>query len=269
MGRGTSRSVKAISQVFALKNVNIRYMCLFQIKCAIMRCIFDFYYTLKEKHFRSPPTSQFTKTIWLEEKEMQYEVDEYIVEHIEETDKYYIYFKDSVNNECKIEIDKKIYDAYMESKKAYIRIKNQNTRYEEQSEQTEISLYTRAFLKTNSIEDEFIRKIELEKLNKAKQCLTEKQRRRIELHIEENKTIPEIAKIEGVCRTKIDKSIAQGLKKLKIFLKQGVWNSQKVSKQVRGYKNSFTCLFFWNKKAPWKLNNNSLNTFLLFELVKK
>lgn len=153
---------------------------------------------------------------------MQYEVDEYIVEHIEETDKYYIYFKDSVNNECKIEIDKKIYDAYMESKKAYIRIKNQNTRYVEQSEQTELSLYTKAFLKTNSIEDEFIRKIEWEKLNKAKQCLTEKQRRRIELHIEENKTIPEIAKIEGVCRTKIDKSIAQGLKKLKIFLKQGV-----------------------------------------------
>lgn len=153
---------------------------------------------------------------------MQYEVDEYIVEHIEETDKYYIYFKDSVNNECKIEIDKKIYDAYMESKKAYIRIKKQNTRYVEQSEQTELSLYTKAFLKTNSIEDEFIRKIEWEKLNKAKQCLTEKQRRRIELHIEENKTIPEIAKIEGVCRTKIDKSIAQGLKKLKIFLKQGV-----------------------------------------------
>ena len=42
-----------------------------------------------------------------------------------------------------------------------------------------------------------------------------------ELHIEENKTIPEIAEIEGVCRTKIDKSIAQGLKKLKIFLKTG------------------------------------------------
>ncbi len=153
---------------------------------------------------------------------MQYEVDEYIVEHIEEIDKYYIYFKDSANKECKIEIDKNIYGAYMESKKVYVRIKNQNTRYVEQSEQTEISLYTKAFFRTSSMEDEFIRKIEWEKLNKAKQCLTEKQRRRIELHIEENKTIPEIAKIEGVCRTKIDKSIAQGLKKLKIFLKHGV-----------------------------------------------
>lgn len=152
---------------------------------------------------------------------MQYEVDEYIVEHIEETDKYYIYFKDSVNKECKLEIDKNIYDTYMESKRAYIRIKNQNSRYVEQSEQTEISLYTKAFLRTNNMEEEFIKKIELEKLKEAKKHLTEKQKRRIELHIEENKTIPEIAEIEGVCRTKIDKSIAQGLKKLKIFLKIG------------------------------------------------
>lgn len=150
---------------------------------------------------------------------MQYEVDEYIVEHIEETDRYYIYFKDSVNNECKIEINRNIYEAYIESKKAYTRIKNQNSRYTEQSEQTEISLYTKAFLGTKSIEDEFIEKIELEKLNKAKEKLTETQKRRIELHIEDKKTIPEIAQIEGVCRTKIDKSIAQGIKKLKKFLK--------------------------------------------------
>lgn len=62
MGRGTSKNVKVISQVFTLKNVNIRYLCLFQIKYAIMRCIFDFFYALKEKHCRSPPTNQFTKT---------------------------------------------------------------------------------------------------------------------------------------------------------------------------------------------------------------
>lgn len=62
MGRGTSKNVKVISQVFTLKNVNIRYLCLFQIKCAIMCCIFDFFYVLKEKHCRSPPTNQFTKT---------------------------------------------------------------------------------------------------------------------------------------------------------------------------------------------------------------
>ena len=56
---------------------------------------------------------------------MRYEVDNYIVEHITETNKYYIYFKDSVNNECKVEIDQKIYEAYIESKRAYKKIKNQ------------------------------------------------------------------------------------------------------------------------------------------------
>ncbi len=156
---------------------------------------------------------------------MQYEVDEYIVEHIEETDKYYIYFKDSVNNECKIEINKNIYDAYIESKKAYTRIKNQNTRYEEQSQQTEISLYTRALYKEKSIEDVLIKNIEFERLRKAKATLTDIQRKRIELHIEDGLTLKEIARIEGVRRNKIDKSITQGIKKLKNFLKDGGQNS--------------------------------------------
>ncbi len=156
---------------------------------------------------------------------MQYEVDEYIVEHIEETDKYYIYFKDSVNNECKIEINKNIYEAYIESKKAYTRIKNQNTRYEEQSQQTEISLYTRALYKEKSIEDVLIKNIEFERLRKAKATLTDIQRKRIELHIEDGLTLKEIARIEGVRRNKIDKSITQGIKKLKNFLKDGGQNS--------------------------------------------
>lgn len=71
MRRGTSRNVTINLPVFALRSVNIRYLCLFQIKCAIMRCIFDFFYILKEKHCRSPPTNQFTKMNWLEEREMQ------------------------------------------------------------------------------------------------------------------------------------------------------------------------------------------------------
>ncbi len=153
---------------------------------------------------------------------MKYEVDEYIIEHVKESNKYYIYFKDSVNEICKLEIDKSIFDAYMESKKDYIKIKNQKSRYEEHSNQTEINLYQKALYKIKTVEDEVLNKIEIEKLEKAKAMLTKKQRRRIELHIEDKMTIEEIAKIEGVGRTKIDKSISQGLKKLKFFLKQGV-----------------------------------------------
>ena len=156
---------------------------------------------------------------------MQYEVDDYILEHIEETDKYYIYFKDSVNEECRIEIDSNIYNAYMESKKAYTRIKNQNTRYEEQSAQTEISLYTRALYKQNSVEDILIKNSEVETLRVAKTTLTDIQRKRIELHIEKGITLSKIAETEGVRKNKIDKSIAQGMKKLRKFFKDGGQNS--------------------------------------------
>jgi len=156
---------------------------------------------------------------------MQYIVDDYIVEHIEETDKYYISFKDSVNRECKIEINKKIYDIYIDSKKSYTRIKNQNSRYIEQSEQTEISLYKRALNKQSGLEDILIKNIELEMLEEAKSTLTDIQRRRIKLHIENKRTLKEISEIEGVGKNKIDKSISQGMKKLKKFLKEGGQNS--------------------------------------------
>ena len=54
---------------------------------------------------------------------MQYEVDSYTLEYIEEEDKYYISFRDSAEQDCKLEIDKEIFDTYMKSKKAYIKIK--------------------------------------------------------------------------------------------------------------------------------------------------
>lgn len=155
---------------------------------------------------------------------MRYEVDNYIVEHIAETNKYYIYFKDSVNNECKIEIDKQIYEAYIESKRAYKKIKNQKTRHEENSEQTEISLYSKALIKQKSVEDEVQEKIEREKIKRAKSILTKTQKRRMELYIEEGMSLGKIAQIEGVGKSKIDKSIAQGIKKIKKFLNEGVQN---------------------------------------------
>ena len=40
---------------------------------------------------------------------MQYKVDSYTLEYVESEDKYYISFIDSVNQECRIEIDKEIF----------------------------------------------------------------------------------------------------------------------------------------------------------------
>ena len=89
---------------------------------------------------------------------MKYEVDSYILEYNEEINKYFIYFKDSVNNECRLEIKKEIFDTYMKSKREYKKIQNQYDRHEEHSEQSDISLYKRAFVSKVSLEDIVIEK---------------------------------------------------------------------------------------------------------------
>ncbi len=58
---------------------------------------------------------------------MQYKVDNYTLEYIEDEDKYYISFTDSVEQECRIEIEKEIFDTYIKSKRAYIKIKNETS----------------------------------------------------------------------------------------------------------------------------------------------
>lgn len=41
---------------------------------------------------------------------MRYEVDSYTLEYVEDEDKYYISFRDSVEQDCRIEIDKDIFE---------------------------------------------------------------------------------------------------------------------------------------------------------------
>ena len=98
-------------------------------------------------------------------------------------------------------------------------------------------------IKQKSVEDEVQEKIEKEKLKKAKSVLTETQKRRIELYIEEGMSLGKIAQIEGVGKSKIDKSISQGIKKIKKFLNFGLQNQYKLSKQVERLKKLFSCVF--------------------------
>ena len=62
MWRGTYYS--SVSYLLlVLKNYTIEYLCLYiKIKCAVKSCAFDFFYTLKEQHCRSPPQSIHSKT---------------------------------------------------------------------------------------------------------------------------------------------------------------------------------------------------------------
>lgn len=148
---------------------------------------------------------------------MQYVVDTYILEYLENEDKYYITFKDSVEKECRMEINKDIFEAYLKSKSAYLKIKNETKRHIDSSDFTEVDLYNKSLSKEKSVEEIVIENIEKEKLEKAKQKLTDVQIRRIELHIIDEITIRDLAKSEKVRRKQIEKSIKLGLKKIKKF----------------------------------------------------
>lgn len=151
---------------------------------------------------------------------MQYEVDSYTLEYIEEEDKYYISFRDSAEQDCRLEIDKEIFDTYMKSKKTYIKIKNETSRHIEHSDLTEEQLYTRAFDNAESAEDKALKNIENQKMNEALRNLTDVQLRRIELHIVNEFSIRDIAKIENVKKRQVEKSLQLGLKKIKKFFEK-------------------------------------------------
>lgn len=151
---------------------------------------------------------------------MQYEVDSYTLEYVESENKYYISFKDSVDKECKIEIDKEIFATYMNSKKVYIKIKNETSRHLERSQLTDEDLYRRAINVEESVDDIVMKNIEKEKVQEALKSLTDAQYRRIDLHIINEISIRDVAKLEKVQKRQIEKSLQLGLKKIKKFFEK-------------------------------------------------
>lgn len=149
---------------------------------------------------------------------MLYEVDSYTLEYDESENKYYISFIDSANHNCRVQIDKEIFDVYKNSKKSYTKIKNETSRYLEHSNLSDIDIYKRSAQHPSSIEEIIIKKDENKQLNEALKTLTDTQYRRIELHIINEITIRGVADIEKVQKKQIEKSLKLGLKKIKKFL---------------------------------------------------
>lgn len=148
---------------------------------------------------------------------MEYQVDSYTLEYIEEENKYYISFTDSANQECKIEIEKEIFDIYMQSKKAYIKIKNETSRHLEHMEMTENEIYKRAFYYDESLEEKISRIINCKGINNAIQRLPDMLRRRILLYYQYNFSLSQIAKIENCSKVAVKYSLDTALKKIKKF----------------------------------------------------
>lgn len=151
---------------------------------------------------------------------MQYEVDDYTLEYIEDEEKYYISFKDSAKQDCRIEIEKEIFEIYMNSRKAYVKIKNETSRHYEHMELSDTEIYKRAFEPEETVEDIVIKNINKEKLRQARKELSDVQARRIDLHIVNEITIRDIASIENVQKSQIQKSLKLGLKNLKKFFEK-------------------------------------------------
>ena len=152
---------------------------------------------------------------------MEYEVDTYILEYVENENKYYISFKDSAGNNFRLEIDKEVFDVYMASKKAYTKIKNETSRYLEHSELTDISLYNRSLNKKRDVLDQVVDNTLKQQLIKNEKELTDTQSRRIQMYYFENKTLREIAEIEGCAIMSVKDSLDAAInileKKLKKF----------------------------------------------------
>ncbi len=151
---------------------------------------------------------------------MQYEVDSYILEYVEKDDKYYISFLDSAKKNCRMEITKDIFNAYINSKKAYTKINNEVSRHIEHLYLSDTEIYNRSFHKEKNVEDMVLENIDKEILMKALGNLTETQVRRIELHIINEITIRDVAKLEKVQKRQIEKSLSLGFKKLKKFFEK-------------------------------------------------
>lgn len=148
---------------------------------------------------------------------MKYEVDSYILEYLEDENKYFITFKDSVGNDCRLEICKDIFDEYMDSKKYYEKFKNEERRHIDHNDYSEEKLYWKVSNTQKSIEEIVIRTNEKQILKKALTELTEAQYKRIMLHIVSEITIRDIAKIENVRKKQIEKSLHLGINKIKKF----------------------------------------------------
>jgi len=148
---------------------------------------------------------------------VEYKVDSYTLEYIENEDKYYISFEDSAKQECRIEIEKDIFDIYMKSKKSYIKIKNETSRHLEHSLLSEVDLYKRAFKYDESLEENILRNINHKKMCKAMESLPNMLRRRVVLYYQYNFSLSQIARIDNCSKVAVKYSLDTALKKIKNF----------------------------------------------------
>ncbi len=138
----------------------------------------------------------------------------------EKDGRYYLSFKDGQAVRHEMEIQKDLFDMLNQFELDDLSILNEWDRHIEHYEQTEQSLNRRACLKTETVEEAVLSRMEQEQLHKAILALSEIQRRRLTLYYFQGLTYEKIAEIEGCTKMAVKFSVDIAVEKLKKFFKE-------------------------------------------------
>lgn len=144
---------------------------------------------------------------------------DYIV-YTNENNKHIAIFRDGENKIQEVEISSIIKDALINEKRKEKRQKNEFDRHIEHSIVYENKLNSRAMDKPISLEEQFENKIINQNLKDAISSLSEVQKRRIKMYYFEDKTLKEIAEIEGCAIMSVKDSLDLAIEKLEKKLKK-------------------------------------------------
>lgn len=135
-----------------------------------------------------------------------------------EDGKYHLSFRDSQGVLQQLELEKSLYTAFNDFELEDISYLNVVDRHYEQSQLTENSINRRAFQKEELLEEQVMKKLEMEQLHNAIARLPEIQQRRLILYYFVGLTYECIAEIEHCSRQAIMKSVLAAEQKLKKLL---------------------------------------------------
>ena len=134
--------------------------------------------------------------------------------------KYYVEFKDVKNILNTVEVTEEQFEAFNEFELEDKSQMNKDERHKERSEVYEETLYKRANLIYDSVEDDFIKKSRYEDLMKAINELPKTIKRRIKMFYFEELTTSQIATLEHCSDRMIRKSLEQGRNKIKCYFEK-------------------------------------------------
>lgn len=131
-----------------------------------------------------------------------------------ENNNYFIKFKDSNNNMQTIQVSNEIFDTFNHFELKDLKMLNEYDRHIEHSEVYEETLYKRANILSESIDEKIERKILIDNVKEQIDKLPEIQKRRLKKYYFDNKTYEQIAIEESCSKVAVKYSVDIAIKKI-------------------------------------------------------